>query len=330
MAAKFGKHWLKAAAVIAATAEEQEKGGQEDALRGILRGAVHGRGMPVDWLHDGSSLLMVAASRGNIDCMNVLLDEFGAGPGAVEGAEAGSAGTSASEALRLAVDLDQAEAAAELLAWSEENAEEAKEAEVLDAEQMYENMMAKKEGRAPQVVGAAAAAAAAAAEPEPEPLPAAAPAEAAAETAAQQARQQRASQLSQQPGATYPVSIPPPQQVLPPGALSPAAGPPIIARGGYDEQVSILTRFYRTVGDTKSGADCRAIIDRRRNAGTPKGTPVSRIAIQIPFSIESHTFQGCFRFFFMTNITYCPERRYLLSNSQSCAISYGQSIISTR
>jgi hypothetical protein len=79
MAVKYGKHWLKAAKVIAATAEEQQKGGPEDARRGILRGAVHGRGMPVDWVHEGSTLLMVAASRGNIDCMNVLLDEFGAG-----------------------------------------------------------------------------------------------------------------------------------------------------------------------------------------------------------------------------------------------------------
>lgn len=86
MSGKLAKHWLKAAAVINSTAagaaadEEAEK----NALRGILRGAVHGRGMAVDALNaEGVTLLMLAASKGRAHCIQVLLHEFGAGHGAV-------------------------------------------------------------------------------------------------------------------------------------------------------------------------------------------------------------------------------------------------------
>ena len=94
---KFDKHVARAAAAMPAGGE------QVGGLRGALRGAVHGRGMPVDHVHAGGgalggrSLLMLAAERGRADCVAVLLDEFSAGAGAAaDGASSGQ------EALRLA------------------------------------------------------------------------------------------------------------------------------------------------------------------------------------------------------------------------------------
>ena len=94
---KFDKHVARAAAAMPAGGE------QVGGLRGALRGAVHGRGMPVDYVHTGGgalggrSLLMLAAERGRADCVAVLLDEFSAGAGAAaDGASSGQ------EALRLA------------------------------------------------------------------------------------------------------------------------------------------------------------------------------------------------------------------------------------
>ena len=168
MAGKLAPYWLKAAATN--DAESSPHAQHANPLRGALRAAVHGRALPVDYVHEGTTLLMLAASRGRVECIEVLLREFGAGPGAVEAAEgddeSAEGATSASEALRLAIDLDQPEAAAALLAWAEANAggeeeeeeEEAGEPEPeLDAEQMYEEMLAKKKEREPRHIAAAAA-----------------------------------------------------------------------------------------------------------------------------------------------------------------------------
>lgn len=108
----FDKH-------IARVAKAMPTGGEEvSALRGALRGAVHGRGMPVDAVHSGAgsdlsglTVLMVAAQRGRADAIKVLLREFGAGAGAVADS------TSARAALGLAVSGNHTSAASELRAW---------------------------------------------------------------------------------------------------------------------------------------------------------------------------------------------------------------------
>eukprot|EP01043_Picozoa_sp_COSAG02_P062467 COSAG02_NODE_8627_length_2501_cov_1.642798_2_plen_768_part_00 len=284
MSGKLAKHWLKAAAVINSTAagaaadEEAEK----NALRGILRGAVHGRGMAVDALNaEGVTLLMLAASKGRTHCIQVLLHEFGAGhgavpvhvPGADDSSEAPDGATSASEALRLAIDLDQPQAASVLLTWSEQNTAVDQEAEAaavveepepaLDAEQMYENMMAKREGREPRQVTAAVT------------LSPAGEIGAQPAIGASTAREVRAAKLEGQDHNTAAVGVPAGDQQASAATISPEVGAPIIARGDYEEQVAILTRFYQHVDPGgKSPADVRAIVDRRRNAGTPKGTAI--------------------------------------------------------
>jgi hypothetical protein len=111
----FDKHVVRVAAAMAA-------GGTEvSALRGALRGAVHGRSMPVDNVHSGGgasgaalaglTLLMVAAQRGRADAIKVLLDEFGAGGGVVGDS------TSARAALALAVSGSHEAVARALRAW---------------------------------------------------------------------------------------------------------------------------------------------------------------------------------------------------------------------
>ena len=83
----FDKHIVRVAKAMSAECAEVS------AVRGALRGAVHGRGMPVDAVHSGAgssgsdlsglTVLMIAAQRGRADVVKVLLKEFGAGAGAV-------------------------------------------------------------------------------------------------------------------------------------------------------------------------------------------------------------------------------------------------------
>lgn len=111
----FDKHIVRVAKVMPAG------GNDVSALRGALRGAVHGRGMPVDAVHSGAgasgadlgglTVLMVAARRGRADAIDVLLKEFSAGAGSVDDT------TSARAALTLAVSGDHVAAARSLRAW---------------------------------------------------------------------------------------------------------------------------------------------------------------------------------------------------------------------
>ena len=109
----FDKHIVRVAKTMPAA------GVEVSAVRGALRGAVHGRGMPVDAVHSGAgtsefsglTVLMVAAQRGRADVIKVLLKEFGAGAGAVADS------TCARAALELAVSGNHAAAASELRVW---------------------------------------------------------------------------------------------------------------------------------------------------------------------------------------------------------------------
>lgn len=126
----FDKHIVRVAKTMPAA------GVEVSAVRGALRGAVHGRGMPVDAVHSGAgtsefsglTVLMVAAQRGRADVIKVLLKEFGAGAGAVADS------TCARAALELAVSGNHAAAASELRVWlgDETSGDAGEDGEVVD------------------------------------------------------------------------------------------------------------------------------------------------------------------------------------------------------
>ena len=126
----FDKHIVRVAKTMPAA------GVEVSAVRGALRGAVHGRGMPVDAVHSGAgtsefsglTVLMVAAQRGRADVIKVLLREFGAGAGAVADS------TCARAALELAVSGNHAAAANELRVWlgDETSGDAGEDGEVVD------------------------------------------------------------------------------------------------------------------------------------------------------------------------------------------------------
>jgi hypothetical protein len=129
----FDKHIVRVAKAMT--------GVEVSAVRGALRGAVHGRSMPVDAVHSGTgssgselrglTVLMIAAQRGRADVVKVLLKEFGAGAGAVADS------TSARAALGLALTGNHSVAASELQAWLGEGSggNGSKDSEVMDDEE---------------------------------------------------------------------------------------------------------------------------------------------------------------------------------------------------
>jgi hypothetical protein len=147
----FDKHIVRVAKAMPA-------GGVEvSAVRGALRGAVHGRSMPVDAVHSGAgssgsdlsglTVLMIAAQRGRADVVKVLLKEFGAGAGAVTDS------TSARAALALALTGDHATAASELQAWLGEgfSGNAGEDGEVMDDEEEGELTQGSTTEPAPRI-----------------------------------------------------------------------------------------------------------------------------------------------------------------------------------
>ena len=50
----------------------------------------------------------------------------------------------------------------------------------------------------------------------------------------------------------------------------------------YEAQVAMIINIYSTANTAKSAVECRAIVDRRRQLGTPKGTAVPEEAFERP------------------------------------------------